>query len=309
MKKMDISGLTTEQWLKLRRRGIGGSDAPVIEGLSRHKAPVELWEEKTDQIPVDTKDTEFTYWGHVMENVIRNEFTVRTGLKVEPVLFMYRSEKHEFMQADLDGEVYDPQYGMCVFEAKNVSTFREKKWEESIPPEYYSQLQHYMAVTGYEGAYIAALIGGNNFIYRFIRRDEKYIRKLIRQEAAFWKSVQERTIPVYDGSDALKDYLYRKFPQAADSEMVDLGEDGIYLMAEYDAVSALESKISERKQAVENKLKSLIGEHEGATCFGRKITWKNITSQRFDSKAFQLAEPELYEKYTVTGKSRRFHVA
>lgn len=37
-----------------------------------------------------------------------------------------------------------------------------------------------------------------------------------------------------------------------------------------------------------------------------KITWKAITSCRFDSKALKDAAPELWERFTKTTTSRRF---
>ena len=40
-----------EDWLNWRKRGIGGSDASVVCGINRYKSPVELWMEKTDQLP------------------------------------------------------------------------------------------------------------------------------------------------------------------------------------------------------------------------------------------------------------------
>ena len=61
--------------------------------------------------------------------------------------------------------------GPCIFEAKTVSAFKAGEWEDGIPDEYYLQVQHYMAVTGYQGAYVAALIGGNNFRWKLIHRD------------------------------------------------------------------------------------------------------------------------------------------
>ena len=38
-------------WLELRRQGIGGSEASVVCGINRYKSPVELWMEKTNQMP------------------------------------------------------------------------------------------------------------------------------------------------------------------------------------------------------------------------------------------------------------------
>ena len=39
-----------EEWLELRKNGIGGSDAAAVCGISRYKSPVELWMEKTDKM-------------------------------------------------------------------------------------------------------------------------------------------------------------------------------------------------------------------------------------------------------------------
>ena len=38
-------------WLELRKLGIGGSDASVVCGINRYKSPVELWLDKTGQLP------------------------------------------------------------------------------------------------------------------------------------------------------------------------------------------------------------------------------------------------------------------
>ena len=40
-----------------------------------------------------------------------------------------------------------------------------------------------------------------------------------------------------------------------------------------------------------------------------KITWKTVTSSRFDSTAFKKAMPELAERFTRSTTSRRFVVA
>lgn len=40
-----------------------------------------------------------------------------------------------------------------------------------------------------------------------------------------------------------------------------------------------------------------------------KITWKTVTSSRFDSTAFKKAMPELAERFTRSSTSRRFTVA
>lgn len=40
-----------------------------------------------------------------------------------------------------------------------------------------------------------------------------------------------------------------------------------------------------------------------------KITWKEVTSSRLDSKALKAAAPELWDRFSKTSTSRRFVVA
>lgn len=40
-----------------------------------------------------------------------------------------------------------------------------------------------------------------------------------------------------------------------------------------------------------------------------KITWREVQSSRFDSKAFKTAMPELYDRFTKPSTTRRFVLA
>ena len=177
-----------EDWLELRKKGIGGSDASVVCGVSRYKSPVELWMEKTDQFHPQEAG-EAAYWGTQLEAMVRAEFTKRTGIEVEHKGVLLQSEKHLFMLANLDGTCEHPDYGTCVFEAKTASAYKAGEWDDTIPDEYMCQIQHYMAVTGYKAAYIAVLIGGNTFRWKLVERDEELISKLVELEADFWNHV------------------------------------------------------------------------------------------------------------------------
>lgn len=135
-------------WLEYRKLGIGGSDASVVCGISRYKSPVELWMEKTNQIPCQEAG-EAAYWGTQLEAMVRTEFSKRTGVEVRRVLQLLQSAEHPFMLANLDGVCEHPDLGACVFEAKTASAYKAGEWDDAIPDEYMLQIQHYMAVTGY----------------------------------------------------------------------------------------------------------------------------------------------------------------
>ena len=66
--------------------------------------------------------------------------------------------------------------------------------------------------------------------------------------------------------------------------------------------------LEERKAECENRLKAMLGENEVGRLGERLVTWKNVVTNRFDSKAFAKDHPELYEKYLKTSKYRKFAV-
>ena len=297
-----------EQWLRLRRRGIGGSDAGAIMGVNPYKSILEIWMDKTNQIVVEETESESAYWGKRLEPVVREEFAKRSGLTVQPVPFLLQHEEHIFMLANLDGMVDDPVYGRCVFEAKTSSAYKADEWANGIPDSYYAQLQHYLAITGWAGAYIAALVGGNDFIYRFIPRDEAYIEKLINREASFWNYVKMRKMPPADGSKATVEFLKRENGKATDDSHIILPAESEKWLIQYQEASAELKAAEERKNEAESNLKLLMGSNEKAYVGKIEISWPNIVSQRLDSKRLKMDEPELYERYSNESQSRRFSV-
>ena len=299
--------LPYEDWLEYRKLGIGGSDASVVCGISRYKSPVELWMEKTDQIPAQEAG-EAAYWGTQLESLVRAEFTKRTGLKVELVRQLLQSEEHPFMLANLDGVCEHPDLGPCVFEAKTASAYKAGEWEDSVPAEYMLQVQHYLEVTGYKAAYIAVLIGGNTFRWKLVERDEELIAMLIELESAFWSHVQDLTDPPLDGSSASARFLSERFPSSVPKSEIALPDTAAELLLQYDeACEQLEAVIQQKQQA-ENRLKQMMGEHEVGTSGNRIITWKNVSQERLDSKTLKAEHPALYQKYANKTSYRRFFI-
>lgn len=295
-----------EDWLEYRKQGIGGSDAAVACGISRYKSPVELWLEKTGQLPAQEAG-EAAYWGTQLEPLVRAEFTRRTGIEVTHTMQLLQSTEHPFMLANLDGTCEHTDFGPCVFEAKTASAYKAKEWDNSIPEEYLLQIQHYMAVTGYRGAYIAALIGGNTFRWKFVERDEALIAVMIHLEAEFWGHVQDGTPPPLDGSEASARLLAEQFPASIQSQIT-LPDTATDLLRQYDTACEQLEVLEGKKREAENLLKQMLGANETGTARGRVITWKNVTQERLDSKTLKAEHPALYQKYTNKTSYRRFSV-
>ena len=299
--------LPYEDWLEYRKRGIGGSDAAVVCGISRYKSPVELWLEKTDQIPTQEAG-EAAYWGTQLEALVRAEFTKRTGIGISLVKQLLQSEEYPFMLANLDGVCEHPDLGMCIFEAKTASAYKAGEREDSIPAEYMLQVQHYLEVTGYNAAYIAVLIGGNTFRWKLIERDDELISMLIELESAFWNHVRERTAPPLDGSDASARFLAERFPNSVPRSEIALPDTAAELLIQYDQACEQLEAVTEQKQQAENRLKQMMGEHEIGTSGDRIITWKSVSQERLDSKTLKAEHPALYKRYTNKTSYRRFSI-
>lgn len=299
-------GMEREEWLMARRRGIGGSDAAAIAGLNRWRSPIAVWLEKTGQI-VPEEPGEAAYWGTILEDIVAQEFTKRTGKKVRRRNAILQHPEHPFMLANVDRLVVGERAGL---ECKISSEYRKGEWGEdgeTLPPEYLIQVQHYMAVTGYDSWYLAVLIGGNKFIHFRVDRDQELIDYLIKIESDFWKLVEDGTPPPMDGSDASSELLNRLYPKS-NSEAIELPKSALELIEEREHWAEQEKLMAEKKQEAENKLKQLLGDNEVGWAGERKVTWKTVTSQRLDTKKLQAEHPDIYAKYVKESSYRRFSI-
>ena len=311
MKRMTIptGNLTREEWLHLRRRGIGGSDASVIMGVNPYRSVLQLWEEKTGKIPVTDNGNEYTYWGNVMEPIIRKEFMKRTGLKVRQKHAMIFHPDYPYIFADVDGIATDERGEKCIFEAKTASQYKEEQWENGVPEEYVLQVQHYLEVCGMDKAYIAALIGGNKFIFHTIYRDEELIRNLISREKEFWEGcVLTGTEPVMDDSDATRDYLNQKYSDPIEGS-IQLQENMKSVLAEYQDVDCKVKELEKQKIGLANQIKAAMGEYETGEVDGTVVSWKKISRESLDSKRLRKEQPEVFAEYRNISSYRKLSIA
>lgn len=301
--------MTREEWLQLRRKGIGGSDASVIMGKNPYRSILQLWEEKTGKLPVTDDGNEYTYWGNVMEPIIRKEFMNRTGLKVRQKHAMIIHKDYPYLFADVDGIVTDERGEKCIFEAKTASQYKAEQWEDGVPEEYILQVQHYLEVCGMDKAYIAALIGGNKFVFHTIYRDEELIRNLVSREKEFWEGcVLTGTEPVMDDSDATRDYLNQKYSDPIEGS-IQLQENMKSVLAEYQDVDCKVKELEKQKIGLANQIKAAMGEYETGEVDGTVVSWKKISRESLDSKRLRKEQPEVFAEYSNISSYRKLSIA
>ena len=299
--------MSREDWLEWRKKGIGGSDVSIICGINKYKSALELWMEKTGKKEQEEAG-ESAYWGNIMEPIIREEFRKRSGLKVDTINSILRHKDFTFMLANVDGVVTDVDNTKCIFEAKTASAYKKEQWENNIPEEYMLQVQHYMAVAGYKKTYIAALIGGNSFVYRCIERDDELIDMIITLEKQFWNCVINDTPPSIDGSEACAKLVSKLYPIADPNKTINLSNEAVILINQYNEAKKQEEVYSTLKNEAVNRLKDMLGNNEIGLTQDNIITWKNIVTERIDSKRLKIDLPDIYKTYLNLSSSRRFSI-
>lgn len=296
-------------WLKLRNKGLGGSDAGIIVGVNPWKSPYQLWLEKTGQVePENISEKEAVYWGTQLEDMVAREFMKRTGKKVQRH-GMLESAAYPFLLANVDRLVVGEDAGL---ECKTTSAFKYKDWEgDNVPDSYYVQCQHYMMVTGLPRWYIAALIGGQHYVWKCIERNEDDIEALFAAEHVFWtKNVTCGIPPEVDGSVSCAEALREHF-HGGDVEAVRLPRD---IASEIESIHCFEEAKKNAEEEIrvrENHIKALMGDHEVAIYgddehTGGRITWKTRKGNTtIDTKRLRAERPDIFEQYKREGKPSR----
>lgn len=293
---------THDEWLEVRKKGIGGSDMAAILGFNKYSDAVSIWLDKRGELP-PVEENEPMYWGNVLEEVVAQEFAKRTGWKVRNNNYTLQSIEHPYLLANIDREIVGVDAGL---ECKTANAFKLDEWKgDEVPTSYYIQCQHYMAVTGKSSWWIACLLGGNTFIYKEIPRNEEVIEAIIREGKVFWDMVENGTVPAVTGSKSSSEALKMMYGKP-NKKTIELDDVAVNYINQYITADAKEKEAKSIKAEARNILKSLLGENEVGIVREFKVTWgMKKGMETFDTKAFQADYPELYKQYLVKGEDTR----
>lgn len=307
--------LSRGDWLAVRKRGIGSSDAAAAVGLNPYKSQLELWLEKTGRdsgLPkCDVNDEESpTYWGNILESIVARHYTQRTGNRVRRInaVLQHPDNKLEWMLANIDREVIGAE-DVQILECKTAGINGARRWKEGVPVYVQLQVMHQLAVTGKQAADVAVLLGGQQLEIHRIERDDELIHWLIELEKEFWGYVQRDTPPPADGSESAELALRCLYP-LDQGRTLDFSGDAA-LSAAFDELKSVRANLdrqSKRETELKQQLQQAMGDASRAVFANGMVSWrKSKDSVTLDVPQLIKEKPYLLARYptTKTG-SRRF---
>ena len=293
-----------QEFLERRKLGLGGSDAAASVGICPWKTRYQLYVEKTDPNTEDMM-TEAMRWGTLLEPAVRQRYCDLTGNAVTIVENQMRHPDHNWMLANIDGQVSATK----LYEGKTA--WSADGWgptgSDEVPENYALQVQHYMAVTGAESTDVAVLIAGSEFRILTVYEDKEIQSLLIERESEFWN---QHVVPRIPPEITCDDDVKHRFPVSI-GHMVEANESLVLHWERLRQVRASITLAEAEEEALKLVFKKAIGDRDGIQYGGMPLaTWKSAKdSMYFDKDKFQAENPEIYRKYLrVAIGSRRFLV-
>ncbi len=306
--------LSHEQWLELRTKGIGGSDAGAIMGLNKYATPLSVYLAKKDFATFSGNKA--TEWGNILEDPVRQKAREELGIEIETVPGMFSNKERTFMNANFDGLVFiDGEKeiagtvvsGLGGHEIKTSRT-GDGFTEDEVPDSYYAQVQHYMAVTGLTFFVLTVFIfdkyEGRHYV---IPRNDEFIRVLVETETQFWNdNVLADVAPSPSGNDN-EFNLVKSLPMPAE---VELDSNYEAMLDEKELIDSQIKDLQAKSDAIKEQLLMAISAASNgqsadktlATCGSWKISYSTQVSKRVDSNALKMAG--IYDNYVKESVSK-----
>lgn len=294
-----------EEWLRIRKRYLTGTDAGAICGMNPYKSAMQVYLDKTCP-EIETVDNEAMRLGRDLEDYVATRFMEASGKKVRRTNAMYVNDQNSFMMANVDRLVIGERAGL---ECKTASPYSSDRWKDgNIPEWYYLQCQHYIKTLEMDGWYLAVLIFGKGFQYTYIERDEEMLQYLVSIEKDFWENhVQAGVLPSPDGSKGADELIQKYFHDREGIVQLKGFDEQI---ARRNELAGLVKKLQMEQKAIEQELKIYLGKEQAQVGISDRfrVTWTEFDTQRIDTERLKKEQPEIYRDYSKIQKSSRLSI-
>ena len=299
----ETAGMSRGQWLQARRRGIGGSDAPALMGASPWATPLSVYADKMGFLP-EKEETVAMRFGRDAEEIVARWFAQDTGKKVRRLNAILQHSRYPWMLANIDRKIQGESAGL---ECKTTSAFHKTDFEAGkIPPYYYWQCVHYLAVTNLERWYLAVICGNSGFYHYVIARNEEHIRILTEREKDFWiNHVQAGVPPEPSGQEADGIAIGAMNALSESPECTSAELEGLEEVFDQLALAKAARNASEKQIAVlEQQIKMRMANAQRGRCGRWRVSYCEQIRTTLDGKRLKAELPQVYEAYKKANTSR-----
>lgn len=299
-----------EEWLEIRKTGIGSSEVATIVGLNPWETPYQLWRRKTGRDEPKAENAAMRNGHHLEDAVSRmwNDATGREIIKRSAIDWIIRDNDRPFLQVSPDrtywlGDSRSPEAKGIL----EIKTTRMKVDSDDLPKYWFAQLQYQLGVAGYTQGSLAWLSAGQGFDfgYKDLKLVPDFFGWLIEEAEKFW--VDNIMGGAEPSAVSVTDVLL-KYSRHTDRKIIECSDEVFEAYRNLKEVKKEIAELEKRQEAYEETLKMAFEDAEALSYGGDTIaTWKAPKpSLKFDSKGYQKDHPDLVKPYLQeTQGSRR----
>lgn len=270
-----------------RTQYVGGSDVPVILGLSKYKTQFELAKEKAGIVQPDKSSNPYIQFGNKMEPLIRDYINTMNSLNFHPDTFI---DKDDLIRSNVDGIDLENK---ILLEIKTHGTNPTEK-------VYEAQMQLYFHQTGCNYGWLAMYhrpkdfdleFDRENLVIKEIERDQGYIEKILDSIETFWIRVE---------------YLKEK-PDMTEQEYYSFGNDIDKLVARVERFELQMLEFEEKAKLIKAKQKDFreqlyqkMEENDIKKIDTGDVVITRVlptTRKSIDSTKLKKEKPDIYDQY------------
>jgi putative phage-type endonuclease len=262
---------------EIRQTGLGGTDIAAVLGMSPWRSPFDVFLDKTGQLEKGATNESRKRWGQRLQRVIADAYAEETGREVE---WVDKTIHH----ASRPYQVWTPD-ALCTKEprgldCKTAALDQIRKWGDAgtdqVPDYVALQLHWYLSASEREYWDVALLIAGSDFRIYSLKRDAEVEGMLLQAGERFWKDhVVANKPPEITATDTTAEWLKKRFPKN-DGAIRHATEEEIGLLLQYKTAQELFEVQEKRRDDVEMRVKTVIGDSDGLSFSGGYVSYKLV---------------------------------
>ena len=316
--------LERDEWLELRKQGIGGSDASIILGKNSYQSPYSLWANKRG-LTENSEAGDAAKWGNRLERTVAEAYAEETNSAVICWPVMLQGDR-PFLLANVDffisgsdfyeaGKVTDvseePARIEAILEIKTTGISGKgnaRGWANNqVPESYLYQGMHYALTTNIHNVVFACLVGGEGLVIREVEYTHQQLSDLQEAEAFFWHKVVNNIEPDIVGHQADFDTLKAVYPSSEGGVTIEGDEFVKDLIEEFKIAKQTLDEAQADVDALKAQLLRIVGDAEAVTLDGDTLYTYKSTKDResLDTKAFKEQLPDVYAQFAKLSPGHR----